>query len=235
MAISLVNHATGTYIDNPDITYWEFTIPTVTGGGGNILEISIVTRSANNSAVTAVTVGGQSASLIRRQLNGGVPNAEVWAISNPNSGTSVTCAVTFNLAVTQKIAARAREITGTNGEIAGLTTNGVNGSASDRSLVVATSPGDYVMDTLAIQGTTTTTVGSDQTEDADIVAGSTAEVQNSGSRETANSTTTTMSWTHSPIGNAFIVVVYRPVISIEADLTWSGEGVTTFLQERFKS
>jgi len=163
----------------------SLSINTCTANGSNTLVIAGFRFYTNGQAVTAVTYGGVTMTLLRAEAFT-APDFEArqYVLINPPSGTQ-TFTVSFDGAV--DIDAIVVPFTGVNQSAATGTPNGAHGGATGASIDLASAAGEVVLDFLYAFDTTGLTIGAGQTQQASI--------GNVRASTEAGAATTTMSWT----------------------------------------
>ncbi len=133
-------------------------IPHTTGSSAN--RLMIVTVALGNSGggvptVSGITYNGQALSLVQGQTNGTTVRAEMWKLVNPPSGAAT---VTISTSLTAPVAANVITYSGVDQTTPlGTPVAGGSGKGNSLSLTVASSSGDVVVDSFAVDGDTSNT------------------------------------------------------------------------------
>ena len=154
---------------------------TTTAGGTNrllVVGVSINATANTNSTVTGITYGVQT--LTRTLGSGGTAanpmRVEVWYLVAPATGTA-NVVVTGNKSGGNKLGVVAGAITFTGTyQASPIRTSGSNvGTSNTAQMIVASSGGDVVLDTLAVVEGTSVTPGASQTSAWDTSSGGTGQ------------------------------------------------------------
>lgn len=204
MAITLQN-APVTASKTAIATTLTFSV-TVNSGSNQILVVC-VSGEINTHTVTGITFGGVALTQLGRQANASFGYAEIWYLKNPSPSTANVVVTDSSAGV---MAAGAYVLSGVDQTTTWRTTVKATGSAASASVTVASvASGDFLIDSLDIDGTGHSSVaGADQTKRWGIEPSAGTTTGNSSTQPGANGGAMSWTWTtsapYSLLANALI-------------------------------